>query len=149
MQFRRIALRLERICAHSDCAWIASRQVGTLGRGSSAILSKPRNPRNWVFGLFAILPQSFELRINCRFKAILTQFRRIPTKCHQSTQDCLGIAIKQESDWNLPRQNRKKISQKSQDGDSDRNLRNHLGLRRDCKTAKDCQGIERIASESW
>jgi hypothetical protein len=28
-------------------------------------------------------------------------------------------------------------------------LYNPIGLRRDCKTAMDCQGIERLAKQSW
>ena len=49
-QFRRIAHRLDRNCAHSDCTWIAIRGLRlepwpqTHVRGSSAILSIPRNP---------------------------------------------------------------------------------------------------------
>ena len=116
---------------------------------SSAILEMPRNPRTWVLGLFAILAQSCELWIDCRFKVILTQFRRIATNCHQSTQDCPSISIKQKSDWNRPRRNRQKVCQNSQDANSDRNLHNHIELRRDCKTAMNCQGIARIASKSW
>ena len=116
---------------------------------SSAILEMPRNPRTWVLGLFAILAQSCELWIDCRFKVILTQFRRNATNCHQSTQDCPSISIKQKSDWNRPRRNRQTICQKSQDANSDRNLHNHIELRRDCKTAMNCQGIARIASKSW
>ena len=57
----------------------ASRRVGALTPGPC-----PRNPRNWVLGLFAILAQSCRLWFDCRFKAIMTQFRRIAANCHQS-----------------------------------------------------------------
>ena len=76
MQFRRIALRLDRNCVRL-LPWIAIRGVRLepWPRGSSAILSMPLNPRNWVLRLFAILLQSCELWVDCRIKAILTQFR--------------------------------------------------------------------------
>ena len=38
---------------------------------------------------------------------------------------------------------------KYKDGNPDRNLHNRIELRWDCETAKDCQGIERIAPKSW
>ena len=81
--------------------------------GSSAILSTPRNPRNCLFRLFAILPQSRNsilqscgLWIDCIFKAILIQFGWIASgvaiKCQQLSQDCPTIAIREESDCNPP-----------------------------------------------
>ena len=90
MQLSRIALRSDRICAHSDCPELRCESSGwrpdpgPLSGGSSAILEMPRNPRNWVLGLFAILAQSCRLWFDCRFKAIMTQFRRIAANCHQS-----------------------------------------------------------------
>ena len=72
MQSRWIALRSDRICAHSDCAWIAIRVASRgpdPGGGSSAILEVPRNPRNWVLWLFAT--QSCGLWSDCKYNAIL------------------------------------------------------------------------------
>ena len=87
MQLRQIALRLDRICGHSDCPGLRFESPGwgpdpgPLSGRSSTILEMPRNPRNWALGLSAILAQSCELWINCRFKSILTAIYTIKVNC--------------------------------------------------------------------
>ena len=91
---------------------------GPLSGGSSAILEMPRNPRNCVLALFAILAQSCGLWIDCRFKAILTQFRRIATNCHCNRHPGLRQYF-----------NQTEIGLEPQDGNSDRNPHNRIELR--------------------
>ena len=71
-----------------------------------AIFEMPRNPR-----LFAILVQSCELWVDCRIKAILTQFRQIATKYLQSAQDCNQTEIRVQSTQTEPGQNQPKRCQ--------------------------------------
>ena len=68
--------------------------------------------------IFAILAQSCGLWIDCRFKAILTQFRRIATNCHCNRHPGLRQYF-----------NQTEIGLESQDGNSDRNLHNRIELR--------------------
>ena len=89
---------------HLDCE--SRRQVGAPTRGQA----QPRNPRNRLFRLFAILPQSSRqhfailgLWMDCRFNAILTRFRRIASGLQPNAIDRPGIALPSQSDRNQSR----------------------------------------------
>ena len=80
-----------------DCD--SSRQVGAPTQDPCPG-GPPQSSR--CLAIFAILAQSCGLWIDCRFKAILTQFRRIATNCHCNRHPGLRQYLtKQKSDWNL------------------------------------------------
>ena len=104
-------LNFERSCCNSD--GLRSDWIGFVPTPIAPGLQSSR-----CLAIFAILAQSCGLWIDCRFKAILTQFRRIATNCHCNRHPGLRQYF-----------NQTEIGLESQDGNSDRNLHNRIELR--------------------
>ena len=114
MQFRQIALRLDRNCAHSDYCPGLRFEASDWSPGPVDLLQSsrwPAIPETGFAGSLQSWLQSCGLWIDCKFNAILTQFRRIASGLQPNATNRPRIAPGRNQTGTHPNLNPKQSTQ--------------------------------------